>query len=193
MEHAIGKLRRLDDACEIKSMPLVDFAIAPVAPAVIGILIGVVHTRPVPVIIPGLIITNAMGPRVVAVNIDRPSGPVLYGNEHPVVALVTSVDDRRESADFSSERWVQETQPPPILRIGHHRAGVAWSDLEMGQFAIKKAVAVGVTDARNINRHIEWFRGLKVRDLGSNVAHRDKRARCPLFADSNSTIDRRSE
>src|SRR6266571_1005606 len=56
--------------------------------------------------------------------------------------------------------------------MSEYGASRAWSNLEIDCAAIKEAVAVSITGARNVNRLVEWFRGLKMCDLGSEIGHR---------------------
>ena len=156
-------------------MPLVDFTIAPVAPAVVGILIGVVHTRAIPIITPGLVIADAMRQGVVRVQIDATAGAALYGNEHPVVILRAAVIHNSQSSNFVFERRIQEAQHTAILRVCQRRAVGAWSDLEIGDLAIEEAVSVGVAHAGNVDGLIDGHRRLKVCNLTSDIAQRQER------------------
>src|SRR5439155_24550922 len=66
---------------------------------------------------------------------------------------------------------------PPILSISGGGARFVRLHLEVDRDAIKEATATGVADPRNIDGRIEWFGGLKMRDLGSEIGHRYQCAR----------------
>ena len=88
-------------------MPLIDFAIAAIELAVIGVLVSVVHTCGVAHIGAPSVITNAVRQGVVPVEIDV-TRTVLHGNKHSVVVLRTAIDNKAKPSDFASIGWIQE-------------------------------------------------------------------------------------
>src|SRR5262245_45821731 len=171
-QRVIRKLRRLDDACQVEGVSLVDFAISTVTTAVEAILIGMIHIWAVAVITPGLVVTDAMRQRVIRINVDAFAGPALYGNDHPVVILRAAVIDECESPNFPFECRIQETQQTAIIRVGQRRAIRARRNLEIGGLTIEETIAVGIANPWNVDRLIERDRRLKVCDLASDVAQR---------------------
>ena len=118
-----------------------------------------------------------MRPGVIPADVDMLVGSVLHGQKQAVVALVPSVDNRSESADLGSECGIQKAQGAAVLSIADRRTRRARSYLERCDPAVKEAGAGGIAVPGNVDRHIQWFGSLKVRDLRSDIAHREKRAR----------------
>src|SRR5437867_13387942 len=103
-----------------------------------------------------------MGERVIAVQIDAVTAPVLDLKEHPVIILRAAVDDDRQPADFFFDGRIIEAQRSAILRVARSGAASAGIHLVIRCLLVEEAVTAGVADSRHVDRWIESLSRLDV-------------------------------
>src|SRR5262249_35995516 len=101
VQRAVGKPGRADNSGQVERVSLILFAVGAVTTPIERILVGVIRAGTVSVAASACVVTDAMGKRVVRVEVQVLRCAVLHGKKHPVVVLRTAVHDFRESPDFA--------------------------------------------------------------------------------------------